>query len=94
LPLLVYRSISEQFLWIFSWSVLVGSIWSSRRWKLSFVAMIGGQVVIICILLFIGQGLPIVLTSISMISVGSVMRAIFIGANTQRRMYNSLVKPL
>ena len=90
LPLSIYRSTSEQLLWIFLWSILVGTLAWHRNWKLFFLATIFAEITIATACFLFGQGLPIVMTSIAMISVGGVVRLLVIGANTEHRLYNSI----
>jgi hypothetical protein len=88
LPLLIYRSISEQLLWIFGWSILTGIVAWQDKWKLLFFTTIFGEIAIAGILFFLGQGLPIVVTSIAMLSIGGVVRIIVVGADKDRRLLN------
>ncbi len=84
LPLYISKSIGEQWLWIFGWSLLAGiSVWH-RQWKLLFLLSISGEIVIGGILLMLGQGLPIIVTSIAMISVGAIVNGIFATKRTSR----------
>lgn len=74
LPLSIYRSTSEQFLWIFGWSLLTGRVTWRSKWKLFFLITIAGEIVIAGILLLLGQGLPLVITPVAMIFVGGAVR--------------------
>jgi hypothetical protein len=74
LPLLIYRAIGEQFLWIFTWSILTGTLMWKRKWKLFLLLTIVSEIAIAIILLSLGQGLPIVVTPIAMILVGVTVR--------------------
>jgi hypothetical protein len=76
LPILIFRSIGEQFLWLFSWSILAGILMWNRKWKLLFSIAIGSEITIAGILFMLGQGLPIIVTPISMILVSGAVRGI------------------
>jgi hypothetical protein len=88
LPLLIYRSISEQLFWIFGWSILTGVCAWQDKWKVLFFTTIFGEIAIAGSLFWLGQGLPIVVTSIAMISVGGVVRILVVGADPDRRLPN------
>jgi hypothetical protein len=55
LPMLVSRSIGEQYLWIFAWLLLTGILVRHRRWKLLVLMSIGGEIGIALILLCLGH---------------------------------------
>ena len=84
LPLFGSRSISEQFLWIFAWLLLTGVILRHHQWKLLFLVLIFGEIAIVCTLLTLGQGLPIVVTPIAMILVGGTIRGIIVISHNSR----------
>ncbi len=85
LPMLVSRSIGEQWLWIFGWLLLTGtSVWH-RQWKLLFLMSIGSEIAIGYTFLILGQGLPIVVTPIAMILVGGTIRGIIVTSPNNRR---------
>lgn len=84
LPLLVSRSIGEKWLWIFAWSLLTGTLLRHHQWKLLFLISIVGEIVIVGILLTLGQGLPIIMTPIVMISVGGMVRGIIFTSRSNR----------
>jgi hypothetical protein len=85
LPLLIYRSIGEQFLWVFGWLFLAGVFLRHRQWKLLFLMLIGGEIAITLILLSLGQGLPIIMTPIATILVSGMIRGIIAGSRNNRR---------
>jgi hypothetical protein len=76
LPLFMYRSIGEQFIWVFAWSIFAGILSWRSKWKIVVLATIFGEIVISSGLFILWQGLPIMLTPIIMISVGGVVRMI------------------
>jgi hypothetical protein len=84
LPLFVSRSIGEQWLWIFTWLLLIGTLLRHRQWKLLFLMSIGGEIAIVGILLILGQGLPIIITPIAMILVGGILRGIIVTSRSNR----------
>ncbi len=84
LPLFVTRSIGEQWLWIFTWSLLIGILLRHRQWKLLFLMSIVGEIAIVGILLLLGQGLPIIVTPMVMILVGGTIRSIVTGSRNNR----------
>jgi hypothetical protein len=84
LPLFVFRSIGEQWLWIFGWLLLTGVLLRHRQWKLLFLMSIGGEIAIVGILLMLGQGLPIIMTPIAMILVGGIVRVIIVTSCNHR----------
>lgn len=86
IPLLIDRSITEQFLWIFLWSILIGLVAWQPKWKLLFLATILTEIMIAGICLIFGQGLPIIITSIAMISVGGTIRVLIVGADTEHQL--------
>jgi hypothetical protein len=86
IPLLIDRSISEQFLWIFVWSNLMGLVAWQRHWKLLFSATILSEIMLTGICFMFGQGLPIIVTSIAMISVGGTIRVLTIGADSAQHL--------
>jgi hypothetical protein len=88
IPLLIDRSITEQFLWIFLWSILIGLVAWQPKWKLLFLATILSEIMIAGICLIFGQGLPIMITSIVMISVGGTIRVLIVGADTEHQVAN------
>jgi hypothetical protein len=93
IPLLIYRSISEQFLWIFLWSILMGLVAWQRQWKLLSLAILFGELIISGICLMLGQGLPIIVTSITMISVGGTIRMLIVGADTEHQLATEIPAP-
>ena len=76
LPLSIYRSTNEQFLWIFSWLMLTGMVTWHSKWKLFFLMTIAGEIAITGRLLLLGQGLPLVITPVAMIFVGGAVRVL------------------
>ena len=78
LPLFVARSIGEQFLWVFVWLLLTGVILRYHQWKLLFLVSIFGEIAIVCTLLTLGQGLPIIVTPIAMILGSVIIRGIIV----------------
>jgi hypothetical protein len=84
LPLFVSRTIGEQFLWIFGWLLLLGVLLRHRQWKLLLLISISGEIAIALILLSLGQGLPIIVTPISMILVGGIVRGMIVISRNHR----------
>lgn len=76
LRMFVIRSIGEQFLWVFAWSILIGILLWYRQWKLFIIAAIVSEITIASILFIFGQGLPIIVTPIAMLLVGAILQAI------------------
>ncbi len=78
IPLFITRPMSQQFTWVFLWSIVAGIVMWRSKWKILWA--IASQILIASMLLCFGQGLPIVITSISMVSIGIILRvAIKIG---------------
>ena len=73
LPLLINRSTSEQFSWIFLWSILTGIIMWRSRWWLIFVAVVIGEIAIAGILSILGYGLSLIITPIAICCIGGVV---------------------
>jgi hypothetical protein len=86
LPLFIYRSSPEQFAWIFLWSLLTGIVMSKQNWRKLALKTISGEIAIGGILLILGQGLPIIITPIAMILVGSTIRILIGGASLARNL--------
>jgi hypothetical protein len=74
LPLVSSRSIGEQFLWIFIWSILTGILMWHRQWKLFLPLAIVSEIAITGGLFLLGQGLPIIMTPLAMMLVGATVR--------------------
>jgi hypothetical protein len=73
LPFLVYRSIGQQFVWVFLWSILAGVALWKKQWKLLLPIVVLSQLALAGWLLIMGQGLPLVTTSIAIVTVGSLI---------------------
>jgi hypothetical protein len=76
IPLFVYHPIGQQFIWIFLWSILTGLIMWRRKWKILLSIAIVSQILVAGMLLFLDQGLPIVITSISIGSIGTILQIV------------------
>ncbi len=73
LPLFINSPISQQFLWVFLWSIVTGiSIWR-RKWTILFLIIMADVIAIAGMLLFCGRGLPLIVTSISIGLVASIV---------------------
>lgn len=74
LSLLKISSKSEEFIWIFSWCNLgILAVWRiGSRWFVPTIFVIGSQIILGGVLLTIGNTVPIVITSIAIISAGTI----------------------
>jgi hypothetical protein len=87
LPLFVNRSVGEQFLWIFGWSILAGVLAWRSKWQLLLIVGILGEILIAGVLLALSQGVPILVPPISMIAVGGVVRILKIARSERNIRY-------
>jgi hypothetical protein len=79
LNLLRIQSKSEEFIWISIWSILsVFAIWQidRRLFILTIVAVAGSQIILGGILLMMGNGVPMIITSIVIISAATIAHKI------------------
>ena len=74
LNLLKIQSKSEEFIWIFVWCNLsVFAIWQMRaRLFVTTIAVVGSQIILGGVLLIMGNSVPMVITSIAIISAGMI----------------------
>ncbi|WP_310416530.1 hypothetical protein [Chamaesiphon sp. OTE_8_metabat_110] len=75
LNLLKIPSQPEQFLWIFGWchlSILAGWQIGTRLFVPIFIAVVGSQIILGGVMLVMGNGVPIVITSIATIGTGII----------------------
>jgi hypothetical protein len=76
LNLLKIQSKSEEFIWIFVWCNLsVFAVWQmgSRLFVTTTVAVVGSQIILGGVLLMMGNSVPIAITSIAIISAGTIV---------------------
>jgi hypothetical protein len=76
LNLLKIQSKSEEFIWIFIWCNLsVFAVWQmgSRLFLTTTVAVVGSQIILGGVLLIMGNSVPIAMTSIAIISAGTIV---------------------
>jgi hypothetical protein len=75
LNLLKIQSKSEDFIWIFGWGSLSAlAVWQMRaRFIPTTIAIVGSQIMLGGVLLIMGNGIPIFITSIAIISAGTIL---------------------
>jgi hypothetical protein len=76
IPLSVSHPIIQQFIWVFLWSILTGIFIWREKWKILLTIAIASQIAIGGILLSWSQGWPIIVTSISIISIGIMLQIV------------------
>jgi hypothetical protein len=79
LPLFVVRPMSQQFIWVFLWSILAWAVMWRKKWKILWAIAIASQISIAGMLLYLGQGWPIIITSISMVSIEIMLGIVRLG---------------
>jgi hypothetical protein len=75
LNLLKIQSKHEEFIWIFGWcNLAILVVWQIRtRLFMTTIAVVGSQIILGGVLLMMGNGVPIVITSIAIISAGTIV---------------------
>jgi hypothetical protein len=87
LPLYINSPMSQQFLWMFLWSIVTGiSIWR-RKWTILFLIIMADVIAVGGMLLFCGRELPLIITSIAIGLVASIVETMKI-INKTRNIYN------
>jgi hypothetical protein len=75
LNLLKIQSKHEEFIWIFGWcNLAILLVWQIRaRLFVTTIAVVGSQIILGGVLLMMGNGVPIVITSIAIIIAGTIV---------------------
>ncbi|MFM2303903.1 MAG: hypothetical protein RLZZ135_1313 [Cyanobacteriota bacterium] len=97
LNLLKIQSKHEEFIWIFGWcNLAILLVWQMRaRLLVTTIAVVGSQIILGGVLLMMGNGAPIMITSIAIISAGIIIFKIVPSLSLQYRgeLIDSWLKP-